>query len=449
MEYSEYVTYFKFLSKYTYFTPKSFVATSYRHFKTNNEAIHKKFSEILKSEFKIDSIHTDYMQIVCLFESGILDNDQEYHKLPNIEIIFQVILATSTRPVFKLKSNVDFTTTQIEILSKLVNKMQSCFYSKEETQQTTTIQEYVKDNNDLISDLVPTSHSTGQSTVSTANNLLLNTSNQGQVNNNAITRDEFNLLTSLLNKLTETQQSLASSLVTNNQTHTTVNTNLKDSEGKITNLYHKLHRFENHVKNFKLLSEAKKTTSSLHFQHFPQPFLRDDNVFVDKWNTLVKDFQSKAMALNIDHSEITYKDTQTALLVLKENLSMYHQQELVTSTFNKLEINSKSYINNTVKESNNKVAIILRSKAVDQFMYKPPTKSSNTADRRPSNQVHSSSNRHPTNQRSNYQSTSHNNQQSSFNNEQSSYQPNYHSNNSKFRNNRYQSNRHHQGQAFH
>ena len=268
------------------------------------------------------------------------------------------------------------------------------------------------------------------------------TTNQGQLNNNGITRDDFQLLAALLSKLTGTQSPMSSTMATNNQTHSPVN-NLRDSEGKITNLYHKLHRFENHVKNFKLLTEANKTCASLHCHRFPQPFLRDDSEYVDKWNLLVTDFQSKAMALNTSHSESTHDDAKRSLMDLKETLTMSNNPDLVTSTFGKLEANSKSYIDNTVKESNSKVAFILRSKGPVEYVYKPPAQSSTTYERQPTNQPRSNNNR-SNNQRPNYQQATQRNQQA-----RGSYQSNNSSNNSKFRNNRSQSNRHPQRQALH
>jgi len=141
--------------------------------------------------------------------------------------------------------------------------------------------------------------------------------------------------------------------------------------------------------NFKSLSEANKTTASLHFSRLPQPLFKDNLQFVQQWNALIKDFQTKSMNLLIASNKDSIKITNDEILQLKkEMLTQTKHPDLVTSELRKIEASSKNFEADRNKEAFAKTTAIIESSEPTEYIYKPNThqpRSSNMKDQPTSN----------------------------------------------------------------
>ena len=89
----------------------------------------------------------------------------------------------------------------------------------------------------------------------------------------------------------------------------------------ISKNFNKLARYKNHIQMFETHLINKTTPPSLFYNKFPQPFLADDEAYVDDYNNLVSDFQAKAMNLAKTHLEKRINNLEDDLLKIKESLS--------------------------------------------------------------------------------------------------------------------------------
>jgi uncharacterized protein YaaR (DUF327 family) len=56
-------------------------------------------------------------------------------------------------------------------------------------------------------------------------------------------------------------------------------------------------RYENHLSIFKIHRDRKTTPKSLFYENFPRPFFEDDEVFINKYNAKIENFQNETMTL--------------------------------------------------------------------------------------------------------------------------------------------------------
>jgi len=91
-------------------------------------------------------------------------------------------------------------------------------------------------------------------------------------------------------------------------------------EKKLSKLIDKNLRYSNHIKSFKSHADNNTTPNSLSHKQFPRPFFTDDLQFISEYDTLIADFQSRAMELIVSRLETKLVDVDSEIVNVKKQL---------------------------------------------------------------------------------------------------------------------------------
>jgi hypothetical protein len=115
----------------------------------------------------------------------------------------------------------------------------------------------------------------------------------------------------------------------NNVTHSSTNSSqnsqssfssFNEAKFYIKNSLDKILRYNNHIKIFDTHLSNNTTPPSLFYNRFPQPFLADDNEFVNKYNNLISEFQVNTLNLCKEFLVARVEKIEAGLLSIKGSL---------------------------------------------------------------------------------------------------------------------------------
>ena len=112
--------------------------------------------------------------------------------------------------------------------------------------------------------------------------------------------------------------------------------NYKD-DNYIKNCFNKIKRYENHIKLFKSHIGNGSSPPSLFYNRFPVPFLADDENYVEDYNDLINEFQTKAMNLSIKYLYKRISKNEEKLQAKKDSMKEKNDSKLVDTHVTSLE----------------------------------------------------------------------------------------------------------------
>ena len=111
--------------------------------------------------------------------------------------------------------------------------------------------------------------------------------------------------------------------------------NFTEAETIINNIYNKLARYHNHIKNYDTHLENNTTPRSLFYNRFPKPFIQDDADFVKEYNKYISEFQTKAILLSKETLEKRIDSLERELVEFKTKFSSEKDIDLKFKTIEK------------------------------------------------------------------------------------------------------------------
>jgi hypothetical protein len=128
------------------------------------------------------------------------------------------------------------------------------------------------------------------------------------------------------------------------------------SKDFLNRLINKKLRYKNHINIINTHQNNQTTPSSLFFNKFPKPFLNDDIAFVEDYNKLVREFQTKSLNLISNSLNARVSLIDTKLSDIKSNLIEKDLDEtLCNNNFSKLETDNNNSLANQFQRANEKV----------------------------------------------------------------------------------------------
>jgi len=128
------------------------------------------------------------------------------------------------------------------------------------------------------------------------------------------------------------------------------------SKDFLSRVINKKLRYNNHIKIINSHKTNGTTPSSLFFNKFPRPFLIDDSIYVEKYNQLIHDFQTKTMDLILDRLNSRVECIDQKLDQIKQNLiDKGLDINICNQNFSKLEIDNNKSLETQFKNANEKV----------------------------------------------------------------------------------------------
>jgi len=128
------------------------------------------------------------------------------------------------------------------------------------------------------------------------------------------------------------------------------------SKDFLNRLINKKLRYKNHINIINTHQNNQTTPSSLFFNKFPKPFLNDDIAFVEDYNKLVREFQTKSLNLISNSLNARVSLIDTKLSDIKSNLIEKGLDEtLCNNNFSKLETDNNNSLANQFQRANEKV----------------------------------------------------------------------------------------------
>jgi hypothetical protein len=128
------------------------------------------------------------------------------------------------------------------------------------------------------------------------------------------------------------------------------------SKDFLNRLINKKLRYTNHINIISTHQSNQTTPSSLFFNKFPKPFLNDDIAFVEDYNKLVREFQTKSLSLISNSLNARVSLIDTKLIEIKSNLIEKGLDEtLCNNNFSKLETDNNTSLANQFQRANDKV----------------------------------------------------------------------------------------------
>ncbi len=372
--YDHILIYSKFLKRYIDGT--NFGKTSYKAFNnfkppTNSESesitstqsstTYAFLASHLKYEPSIENFHVHFTTLITDFELLIIDTNPKFYSLTGINVIYQILSAAicNTYLVYTTQStgSVKFDELQIESLNKTKQKMTDIFKinniqtSELVTKQTTTNKANNNNNNNNNSQI--DSVLQNQNIANNNNNASQNSTMSHDMNSSI---EEFTSklenvqkqLTKLMervNKQPNTEELLEqmSKLIDsklNNHASTPRNninnsidltspsaasTNVQSvaslSQSDLSNLkkqFTKKAKSTDHLNFNTSLLNNNKVSRALTHTNFPLPFLPDDQLFLDRYNNLIKNCRADIYKLIIARMNERIAESENQLIKYKE-----------------------------------------------------------------------------------------------------------------------------------
>jgi len=82
-----------------------------------------------------------------------------------------------------------------------------------------------------------------------------------------------------------------------------------------------VNKTKQHRNNLKLHTKNKTVPSQLDFANFPEPLFKHDRAFVDKFEELIKRFQTEIITLTTEHLDNKLQDLEDELMANKQTLN--------------------------------------------------------------------------------------------------------------------------------
>ena len=98
---------------------------------------------------------------------------------------------------------------------------------------------------------------------------------------------------------------------------------IKEIRTTIYRIYDKMIRMDHHKNLFKTHRDNKTVPSMMSYSRYPVPFLWDDQIFIDAYNTSIREHQLITINIIIDRLESIKKSLEEDLLALKDSLKSY------------------------------------------------------------------------------------------------------------------------------
>ena len=340
MEAKEYLKFFIFVTRYTHLNT-ALDKRSYNDSTLNNHINLPAFKTKFSSVFDLDNFYKDFTTVTDLFTSEVL-SQENFYNFPDIDTVYQILKFISSKDNNKLKG---FNDTQLLTIRKAFNQMHDKFNNDSAIDVS---QQLAPDN--FINQATSGSHD--DRLKSLENNHIELSAKLDQFMNKMIELTSNNQINCNQQSLTSTQTNIQESSFENTDSL------------KASNLFNKKLRYENHIKNSKLLIDNGKVFTQLSYKKLPLPFFSDNTEFVTKYNKLVNTFQSDTMKLINESAALEVKNIETKITEIK---SKYNESTDIEGKLQSITDKCQLGQHTSLQSSNNKVQRILDSNNNNEF----------------------------------------------------------------------------------
>jgi CCR4-NOT transcription complex subunit 7/8 len=277
--------------------------------------------EFLLTEFSSENFAQCMFELFEIFDVKIIDNDPEFYKLSNIEVVFKFLKAF-TNDNFKFKINNQerkFTFEQVSKFNTFKNKMLKVFNSNniEHNDQFVNSDEIVEQTIIQNEDIT--------NSTSFMNNLLklldvklndvkisIETENKKQIQS---------LFNELKNSINNAQNQIINQTQLANNSNTIMNNiSLNSHFNYVKRRLTKKTRYLDRINQFNAHLENETVPQELYYLNFPNPLFWDDADYIKEHNRLIKDFQLNSMKFSINFMKERITNIDKELLNVKDQL---------------------------------------------------------------------------------------------------------------------------------
>jgi len=322
--------------------------------------------EFLLTEFSSENFSQCIFELFEIFDIKIIDNDPEFYKLNNIEVVFKFLKAFSNDN-FKFKINNQerkFTAEQVSKFNIFKSKMLQVFNSNNVEHDEETI-----NSNEIIEQTITQNEDLTNNT-SFMNNLLKmldeklnNIKISIETENNKVIQSLFKELKDSINNsqnqvINYTQQTNNSSTTMNNMSLNSHFNYIKRRLTKKTKYLDRINQFNTHLENTTVPQE-------LYYLNFPNPLFWDDTEYIKEHNRLIRDFQTSSMKFSINFMKEKIANIDKQLLTVKDQLKS--DIDNIEQKFEEIQNSVNKNLEKELRKTDEKLKRFLKNNTTKEF----------------------------------------------------------------------------------